>query len=164
MMRLRNEQQQIREAVQVAMVERERQAIEMQAMIHELSTPIVPVYAGILIVPLVGTIDARRSDKITDRLLDNISRQHATVVIMDITGVPLVDTNVAQHLLQTAQAANLLGAKVLLVGINPEIAQTMVQLGVNMGKLVTLSNLEEGLAYALKQRGLGILPLYQHAT
>lgn len=156
--RVRQEQHQIQEAVRQAVAERERQTEQLEAMLHELSTPIVPVYEGIVIVPLMGAIDSHRSNDITARLLNEITQLQAATVIIDITGVPLVDTGVAQHLLQTAQAANLLGAETILVGVNPQIAQTMVQLGVDMGSMVTLSNLQQGIAYALQRRGLGILP------
>jgi rsbT co-antagonist protein RsbR len=157
--RIRLEQQRIQEAVRQAIAQREEQAQQLQAMIHELSTPIVPVYEGILVVPLIGAIDSRRSAEITTRLLESISEHHAATVILDITGVPMVDTAVAQHLISTTQAAGLLGVMVLLVGVNPEIAQTIVQLGVTLRGMVPLSNLEQGIAYALRARGLGILPL-----
>lgn len=156
--RIRAEQQRIQDAVRQAIAEREHETEQLQAMIHELSTPVVPVYRGILVVPLVGAIDSRRSDEITRKVLDSIMQHRASSIIIDITGVPVVDTSVAQHLLHTTQAAALLGADVLLVGINPEIAQTMVQLGINLGNMVTLSDLEQGIAFALRRRGLGILP------
>lgn len=156
--RVRDEQQQIQDAVRQVMAERERQNEQLQTMIHELSTPVVPVYQGILVVPLIGAIDARRSSEITARLLEHISSHHATTVIIDITGVPVVDGDVAQHLLHTTRAANLLGTEALIVGINPIVAQTIVQLGIDLSSMVTLSDLEQGIAYALRRRGLGILP------
>lgn len=157
--RIRLEQERIQDAIRQAVNQREEQAQQLQAMIHELSTPVVPVYDGILVVPLIGAIDSRRSSEITTRLLESISDLHASTVIIDITGVPMVDTAVAQHLVYTAQAAGLLGVSVLLVGVNPEIAQTIVQLGVSLRGMVTLSNLEQGIAYALRNQGLGILPV-----
>lgn len=162
--RVRQEQQQIQEAVRQAIAERERQTEQLEAMLHDLSTPIVPVYQGIVVVPLMGAIDSHRSREITTRLLAQIMQLHASTVIIDITGVPIVDTGVAQHLLQTAQAANLLGAEALLVGVNPQIAQTMVQLGIDLGTMATLSDLQQGIAYALQRRGLGILPTHQAAV
>lgn len=159
--RVRQEQHQIQEAVRQAVAERQQQTERLEAMLHDLSTPIVPVYEGIIVVPLMGAIDSHRSREITTRLLAHISQIQASTVIIDITGVPVVDTSVAQHLLQTAQAVNLLGAEALLVGINPQIAQTMVQLGVDLGSMATLSDLQRGIAYALQRRGLGILPRQQ---
>ncbi len=156
MQRLLDQQEQTQQAIQSALLARDRQAAALQQTIHELSTPIVPVYQGVLIVPLIGTIDSGRSSEITDRLLAEVAAYRATTVIIDITAVPVVDTSVAQHLLAAAQAVGLLGAEAMLVGINPEIAQTIVQLGIDLGQLRTLPNLEQGLADALRRRGLAI--------
>jgi rsbT co-antagonist protein RsbR len=129
---------------------------KLRSAISELSTPIVPVHQGILVLPLVGSLDSHRATEITERLLDSIATNHAEIVIVDITGIPIIDTSTANHLLMTARAANLLGSRIVLVGIGPEIAQTLVQLGVELQGLVTLANLQAGIAYALEQRGLGI--------
>jgi anti-anti-sigma regulatory factor len=146
--------------------ERERQIAAMEEAnasqarlletIRELSTPVIPVHDGILVVPLVGTIDSSRSAQIMDALLCAIQRDRATVVIIDVTGVPTVDTGVANHLLRSARAAALLGARCILVGISPVIAQTMVQLGVDLGDIVTRNNLQAGISYALALRSLVI--------
>jgi rsbT co-antagonist protein RsbR len=159
MRRVRVEQQQIQEAVRQAIAQHEAQAEQLQAMIYELSTPIVPVYQGILVVPLIGTIDSRRSDEITTRLLDSINEHHAAMVIIDITGVPVVNAAVAQHLVYATRSAALLGVGVILVGVNPEVAQTLVQLGVVLTGMVTLSDLEQGIAYALRSCNLAIQPI-----
>lgn len=132
---------------------------QLRAVIQELSTPIIPIYKGVLVLPLVGAIDSMRSQEITERLLEEIVRQQADMVIIDITGVSVVDTSVANHLIMTAQAVNLLGSKVIFTGISSTIAQTIIQLGVNLGDVVTLSNLQAGMLFALEQLGLGITEL-----
>lgn len=132
---------------------------QLRAVIQELSTPIIPIHRGVLVLPLVGAIDSLRSQEITERLLEEIVRQQADIVIIDITGVSVVDTSVANHLIMTAQAVNLLGSKVIFTGISSTIAQTIVQLGVNLGDVVTLSNLQAGMGYALEQLGLEITAL-----
>jgi rsbT co-antagonist protein RsbR len=131
----------------------------LRSTIRELSTPIIPVYEGILVLPLVGAIDSRRATEITERLLEEIATQQAEIVIIDITGVSLIDTSTANHLLMTTRAASLLGSQVVLVGMGAEIAQTIVQLGVELHGLITLADLQAGIAYALKRFGLGIQPL-----
>ncbi|HEX9369917.1 MAG TPA: STAS domain-containing protein [Roseiflexaceae bacterium] len=129
---------------------------QLREAIQELSTPIIPVYNGVLVVPLVGRVDSARAQALTEALLNAIAREQAEIVLLDITGVAVVDTNVANHLMQTARAASLLGSQVVLVGISAEVAQTLVQLGLDLGRLVTLSNLQSGLVYALAQQGLAI--------
>jgi len=127
--------------------------------ISELSTPIIPVHESVLILPLIGAISSRRASEITERLLEAIAANQAEIVIIDITGVPIIDTRTANHLLMTTRAANLLGSEIVLVGVGAEIAQTIVHLGVELHGLVTLANLQSGIAYALKRMGLGIQPL-----
>jgi rsbT co-antagonist protein RsbR len=139
--------------------EQYQQQEELRSTIRELSTPIIPVYEGILVLPLVGSIDSRRATEITERLLEGIATQQAEMVIIDITGVPVIDTSTANHLLMTTRAAALLGSRVILVGIGAEIAQTMIHIGIELHGLVTLANLQDGIAYALGQLGLGIQPL-----
>ncbi len=146
-----------------AVVEQHTQEQQLRSAISELSTPIVPVYEGIMVLPLVGSIDSRRATEITERLLEAISAYQAEIVIIDITGIQVVDTQVANNLLMTTRAANLLGSRVVLVGIGAEIAQTIVQLGVELQGLVTLANLQAGISYALEQLGLGIQRLGSQA-
>ncbi len=129
---------------------------QLREAIQELSTPIIPLYTGVLAVPLVGRVDSQRAQALTEAMLEAIAREQAEIVLLDITGVAVVDTNVANHLLQTARAAALLGSQVVLVGISAEVAQTLVQLGLDLGQLVTLSNLQSGLEYALSRQGLAI--------
>lgn len=128
-----------------------------RSTIETLSTPIVPVTDDVLVMPLVGTIDSARAMQIMDVMLTGIATHHARVIIVDITGVSVIDTAVANYLIQATRAARLLGTTVVLVGITPEVAQTMVQLGVELAGIVTRSNLQSGLEYALvgarSQRG-----------
>ncbi len=124
--------------------------------VRQLSTPVVPIHRGILILPLIGQIDTHRAQRIMEEALEAIQVYEAEVLIIDITGVPMVDTRVAQYLLQVASAAGLLGSKVILTGIRPEVARTMVQLDIDLLKLVTLANLQSGFQYALKTMGLTI--------
>ncbi|NNJ10020.1 STAS domain-containing protein [Chloroflexales bacterium ZM16-3] len=136
-----------------------QQAAEIEAQrftIRELGTPILPLYAGVIALPLVGAIDSYRATQVLERLLEAISEKQADIVILDITGVPVVDTGVANYLLQTARAAQLIGAQVVLVGIGAEIAQTLVQLGVNLSQLKVYANLQAGISYALGQLGYKI--------
>ena len=142
-----------------ATIEQREQEAMLRSTIRELSTPIIPVYEGILVLPLVGSIDSRRATEITERLLEAIASYQADLVIIDITGVPIIDTSTANHLLMTTRAASLLGSQAILVGIGAEIAQTIVQIGIELRGLVTLANLQAGIAYALAQRGMGIQPL-----
>ncbi len=138
-----------------------REANERQnnllGMVRELSTPLVPVTEDILVLPLVGTIDSLRAQQIMDVLLEGISERRARVVIVDITGVPIVDTSVANYILQATQAVGLLGAKCILVGITPEVAQTVVSLGVDLLGLTTRSDLQGGIEYALRLMGQRIV-------
>jgi rsbT co-antagonist protein RsbR len=139
-----------------------QQAAEIEAQrstIRELGTPILPLHAGVIALPLVGAIDSYRASQVLERLLEAISEKQADIVIMDITGVPVVDTGVANYLLQTARAAQLIGAQVVLVGIGAEIAQTLVQLGVNLSQLKVYATLQDGIRYALGQLGYAITAL-----
>src|SRR5262245_61915584 len=143
---------------QVYISTHERIINEQASRIRELSTPIIPVHTGVLILPLVGAIDSYRAGQIMEALLEGIGREQADVVIIDITGVPMVDTGVANYLLQAARAARLLGSRLVLVGIRAEIAQTIVQLGVDLSDITTHANLQAGIAYALGTLGLEIRP------
>jgi anti-anti-sigma regulatory factor len=127
-----------------------RQEMLLQT-IMELSSPVAPIIPGIVVMPLVGTFDTQRAGRFIETLLYEISARHAQIVLIDITGVSVVDTSVAHHILRAGQAAKLLGAEVVLVGITPVVAQTMVQLGVEMQHIATRSDLESGFAYALER-------------
>lgn len=145
-------------AEQEAQIAAARSALAaQQQLIQELSSPVTRLWDGILLLPLVGSIDARRSTQITEQLLEGLARHQASVVIVDIAGVPVVDTAVANHLFMAVQAARLLGAEVVLVGISSETAQTIVQLGVDLSHLTTMADLQAGLAYALRRAGLAVV-------
>jgi rsbT co-antagonist protein RsbR len=127
--------------------------LAQQEQLAELSTPVVKLWEGILAIPLIGTLDSMRSQAATESLLDQIVKQQAKVAILDITGVTAVDTLVAQHLLKTAMAARLMGAECIISGIRPQIAQTMVQLGIDLGEVATRATLADAFAYALRTTG-----------
>ena len=135
----------------------ERTALQLQviaaqrATLRELSTPLIPIAEGVLAMPLIGTIDAARAEQILQSLLDGVSAQRARVAILDITGVRVVDAQVASALINAAHAVRLLGAHVILTGIRAEVAQALVQLGADLSDLTTRSTLQSGIAYALKR-------------
>jgi ABC-type sugar transport system substrate-binding protein/anti-anti-sigma regulatory factor len=139
----------------------EEMLLAQRALIQELSAPILPLTDDIVALPLVGTIDSLRASRITELLLNTISRTQARAVIVDISGVPVVDTVVANHLLRTAAAAQLLGTTMILVGISPELAQTMVQLGMDLSRILTFSTVRDGLLYAQSIDGRGHTRLRQ---
>jgi len=130
-----------------------RQQLEML----ELSTPVVKLWEGILAVPLIGTLDSARTQVVMESLLPSIVATGSSMAIVDITGVPAVDTLVAQHLLKTVAAAKLMGAQCIVSGIRPQIAQTMVHLGVAFGDVVTKASLADALAYAFRQIGCTVI-------
>ena len=127
-----------------------------QQELLELSTPVVSLYDGILALPLIGTLDSERTQIVMENLLQGIVNTEASIAIIDITGVPTVDTLVAQHLLKTVAAARLMGAECIISGIRPQIAQTIVHLGVDLGGVATKATLADAFKLALKRRNLGI--------
>lgn len=135
-----------------------------QSLIRELSTPVIPITDEIVVIPLIGTIDTNRAQQIMKSMLDAISQSRAQALILDVTGVAVIDTNTANYLVQAARAVQLLGAHVILVGIAPEIAQTIVQLGIDLSSLITQSTLQSGLEYALTHlvHGQKSRKLYEH--
>ncbi|HEU5100099.1 MAG TPA: STAS domain-containing protein [Roseiflexaceae bacterium] len=149
-------EQALRASSEAQLREINTQQQQLLDVIREISTPIMPVHDEVLVLPLVGTIDSARSARIMETLLTGIQENAAEVVIIDITGVPIVDTAVANHLIQATRAATLLGAHCVLVGVSAEVAQTLVQLGVNLSTLVTRSNLQAGITYALERQGRAI--------
>jgi rsbT co-antagonist protein RsbR len=124
----------------------------------ELSTPVVRLWDGIIAVPLVGTLDSARTQLVMEKLLDTLVATGADHAVIDITGVPTVDTEVAQHLLKTVNAARLLGAQCTVSGIRPQVAQTIVALGIEFGDITTKASLADALALALRQAGLKVVP------
>src|SRR5271166_4634 len=119
----------------------------------ELSTPVVRLWDGIIAVPLVGTLDSARTQVVMEKLLETLVATGAEHAVLDITGVPTVDTEVAQHLLKTVNAARLLGAECIVCGIRPQVAQTIVSLGIEFGDIATKATLADALAYALSRTG-----------
>jgi rsbT co-antagonist protein RsbR len=124
----------------------------------ELSTPVVQLWDGIIAVPLVGTLDSARTQLVMEKLLDTLVATGADHAVIDITGVATVDTEVAQHLLKTVSAARLLGAECTISGIRPQVAQTIVSLGIEFGDIATKATLADALALALRQAGLKVVP------
>jgi rsbT co-antagonist protein RsbR len=125
-----------------------------QEELIELSTPVVKLWEGILAVPLIGTLDSARTQVVMENLLQQIVDTGSGMAIIDITGVPTVDTLVAQHLLKTVAAARLMGADCIISGVRPQIAQTIVHLGVDLGDVVTKPSLAHALALAFKRSGI----------
>lgn len=131
----------------------QEQIIAAQQMaLRELSTPLIPIADGVVVMPLIGSIDSSRAQLVIETLLSGVAELRASTTIIDITGVPVVDTQVANALLRAAQAVKLLGAQVILTGIRPEVAQTLVGLGVDLGGIVTRGTLQSGIAEALGRR------------
>jgi rsbT co-antagonist protein RsbR len=132
-----------------------QQIIERQQQeLLDLTTPVVKLWDSIVALPLIGTLDSERTQVVMESLLDSIVENEAAIAIIDITGVPTVDTLVAQHLLKTVAAARLMGAECIISGIRPQIAQTIVHLGVDLGDVVTKATLAEALKIALRRVGL----------
>lgn len=128
----------------------ERTVSLQRIALQELSAPLIPVFDGITVMPLIGTIDTERAKQIMENLLSGAVRHRSEVVLIDITGVPVVDTMVAHHIIQAAEAVRLIGAKCMLVGIRPEIAQTIVNLGINLDEIITKNTLKKGVEAALQ--------------
>ncbi len=130
---------------------REEIILRQQRELLELSTPVVQLWKGVLALPLIGTLDSARTQVVMESLLQSIVDTGASIAIIDITGVPTVDTLVAQHLLKTVAAARLMGADCLISGIRPQIAQTIVHLGVNLEDVITKSTLADAFEVALQR-------------
>ncbi|WP_438036680.1 PAS domain-containing protein [Sorangium sp. So ce204] len=137
------------------LLETQRRLMEL---IQELSTPSIPIHPGILVVPLVGQMDSARGAQLVESLVAAVERHQAEFVIIDITGVTSVDTAVANHLLQATRAAGLLGAECSVVGASPSIARTVIELGIELGKLATHRDLQAGFRHALARKGYVISP------
>jgi rsbT co-antagonist protein RsbR len=135
---------------------REEMIARQQEELLELSTPVVRLWEGILALPLIGTLDSARTQVVMESLLNRIVETGADITIIDITGVPAVDTLVAQHLLRTVAAARLMGADCIISGIRPQIAQTIVHLGVDLSDVVTKATLADALNLALQRIGLTV--------
>lgn len=142
--------------------EKNREIAERQSMaLRELSTPIIAVWDGVLTLPVIGMVDTERSADMMDALLERVVQDQATHVIIDITGVSVLDTRTADHFIRMAKAVRLLGANCYLTGISPAIAQTMAQLGIDTSSVRTLRRLSDGLKSAFQDLGLNVNSLEQ---
>jgi len=135
---------------------RERTIREQQEAIQELPTPVLPFREGMLLVPIIGLIDTQRARLLTEQLLGAVRDNRAKVVVMDITGVQAIDSKVANHMVQTVEAARLMGAIVIVAGVSPEIAQTMVTLGIDLGRMTTVGDLQSGIERAEELLGYAV--------
>jgi rsbT co-antagonist protein RsbR len=135
---------------------REQLITRQQQEMLELSTPVVELWNGILALPLIGTLDSNRTQVVMQNLLEAIVAKETVIAIIDITGVPTVDTLVAQHLLKTVAAARLMGAECLISGIRPQIAQTIIHLGVDLGGVTTKATLADAFQIAMRKLGLAV--------
>jgi rsbT co-antagonist protein RsbR len=136
--------------------ERERVIRQQQDAIRELSTPVLQVRERLLILPIIGVLDSQRMKQLTDQLLQGIRTHRAKVVVFDITGVPELDQSVANHLVQAVDASRLMGASVIITGLSSDIAQTLVTIGVDLGKMNTIGDLQSGIEEAEKYLGFKV--------
>ncbi len=137
--------------------ERERIIRQQQEAIRELSTPVLQVRERLLILPIIGVIDAQRARQLTEQLLRGIRHNRAKVVVIDITGVPTIDSTVANHLVQTVEASRLMGASVIITGLSSEIAQTLVTIGVDLSKMNAVGDLQGGIEEAERLLGYKVI-------
>jgi rsbT co-antagonist protein RsbR len=137
--------------------ERERVIRQQQDSIRELSTPVLQVRERLLILPIIGVLDGHRAQQLTEQLLGGIRRHRAKVVVIDITGVPDLDAEVANHLIQTVDASRLMGAGVIITGLSSEIAQTLVTIGVDLSKINTVGDLQGGIEEAERLLGFKVI-------
>jgi len=132
--------------------------------ILELSTPVLQLREGLLILPIIGILDSQRARQLTEQLLNSIRNNRAKVAVVDITGVAAVDSKVANHLLQTAEAARLMGATVILTGLSPEVAQSLVSIGVDLSRLITIGDLQGGIVEADRLLGVRVVRTQDDAS
>lgn len=142
--------------MQAALSSGEELIARQRQQLLEVATPVISLWEGVVAVPLIGTLDSARSQVVMESLLEGIVDQRARYAILDITGVPTVDSLVAQHLMKTVAAARLMGAECIVSGIRPAIAQTIVQLGIDLGSVLTRASLADALAYALSRLGIEV--------
>jgi len=140
---------------------RERIITQQSLSLLELSTPVLRLWHQVLLLPLVGVVDTARARHFTERLLESVARYEALVTIIDVTGVPVLDTSVARHLMKTIDAARLLGTRIVMTGISPEGAQTLTKLGISFSEVTARASLRAGIAEALSLIGRRIAPLEQ---
>ena len=135
---------------------------QTQEILEMATVPVVQVWEGILLVPIIGTLDSQRTQHLMERLLHRVTETSSPVAILDITGVPTIDSQTAQHLIETVSAVRLLGAEVILTGVRPMIAQTLVHLGIDLANVITRSSLSSGLRMALSLVKLSMAPGESH--
>ena len=143
---------------------REELIMRQQQELLELSTPVVKLWDGILALPIIGTLDSARTQVVMESLLQAVVATNSRYAIIDITGVPTVDTLVAQHLLKTITAARLMGAECIISGVRPQIAQTIVHLGINLEDVITKAKLSDAFALALQRSGRAVVKTAAHAA
>jgi rsbT co-antagonist protein RsbR len=151
-------------SVEVFQKTREDVIGRQQQEMFELSTPVVELWQGILGLPIIGTLDSKRSQLVMETLLQRLAETQSEVAVIDITGVPVMDTVTAQHLLKTVTATRLMGADCIISGIRPQIAQTIVHLGVNLGDVTTKASMAGALAVAFKRMGLAVGPVRRQSN
>jgi len=140
-------------ALQQAKIEIDR----LSSALRELGTPVLPIYDGVLVLPLIGHLDSLRGAHLMDDLLAAIENHQASIIILDITGVSVVDTAVANMLIQATRAAGLLGTRCVLAGVTGAVSRTMVQLGIDLKQIASRRDLQDAIAYALRQQGYAIV-------
>ncbi len=144
-------------AIDSYLFERDRTIRSQQRQLEELSTPVLQLRPGLLILPIIGMLDARRAQQLTEQLLHAIRARRGKVVVLDVTGVAAVDSRVANHLIQTVDAARLMGATAIVTGVSPEVAQTLVGLGISLGNVTTVADLQGGIDEADRLLGLRVV-------
>lgn len=144
-------------AIDSYVFERDRTIRCQQRELEELSTPVLQLREGLLIIPIIGMLDSRRAQQLTEQLLQAIRQRRGKVVVLDVTGVAAVDSRVANHLIQTVDAARLMGAAAIVTGVSPEVAQTLVGLGIELGSVTTVADLQGGIDQADRLLGLRVV-------
>lgn len=144
-------------AVDGYVYDRDRTIRSQQRELEKLSTPVLQLRPGLLILPIIGMLDSRRAQQLTEQLLHSIRTRRGKVVVLDVTGVAAVDSRVANHLLQTVDAARLMGATAIVTGVSPEVAQTLVGLGISLGNVTTVADLQGGIDEADRLLGLQVV-------
>jgi len=137
--------------------EQQKTILQQQEDLLELSSPVIKVWDNVVVLPVIGTLDSRRTQIMMENLLQKIVDTSCTIAILDITGVPTIDTQVANHLIKTVTAARLLGAECIVSGISPAIAQTIVHLGIDLSSIQTRATLQESMRYAFQQNNQSVV-------
>jgi rsbT co-antagonist protein RsbR len=146
-------------AIDSYVYDRDRTIRSQQRELEKLSTPVLQLRPGLLILPIIGVLDSRRAQQLTEQLLHSIRTRRGKVVVLDVTGVAAVDSRVANHLIQTVDAARLMGATAIVTGVSPEVAQTLVGLGISLGNVTTVADLQGGIDEADRLLGLQVVPV-----